>query len=508
MQLLHEYLQRSAALFPDKTALICGDREYTYRTLHESASNFAGALQASGVRRGDRVAIYLDNGAEAVIALFGALQAGACVVPIGTVTPVSRLAHLIAHSGAVVLVAPGVRSRQLREAIAEPQPRMIWSGPPAGEDSGESFAALCAQGTEHPAPPVPLIDLDLAAIIYTSGSTGQPKGVTHIHRSIVTAVECIIEYLENGPDDVILCVLQLNFSYGLLQLLATFRTGGTLVLERGFGYPYEVVKLFPRHHVTGFAGSPTIWAMLLQMSDLDPSMFASVRYITNAAAAIPVPFVARLAGLFPNARIFLMHGLTECLRTTFLPPAEALEHPTSVGKGMKNVELWLEDEDGHRLPPGGTGELVVRSSTIMVGYWNDPVETARRLVNGPLPWERTLHSGDTFRTDADGNLYFVARSDEIIKSRGERVSPVEVESVIYRLQPVAECRVIGVPDGLLGDRIRAEIVVREGERLDETMVRRECARSLEAFKVPHEIAFVDHLPKTAGGKIKRTRTDP
>ena len=505
MQLLHEYLQLSAERFPDKTALICGDREYTYRELYSKAVRLASGLCDAGIRRGDRVAIYLDNGPDAVVGVFGAWMAGACAVPIGTVTPVNRLAHLVSHSGATFVIVPGARLRQVREALANPCPQLLWTGPAGDHESEGSLQTLLARQPGDLQVADPMIDLDLAAIIYTSGSTGQPKGVTHTHRSIDTAVESIIGYLDNRPDDVILCVLQFNFSYGLLQLLATFRTGGTLVLEKGFGYPYEVVKQFPRHHITGFAGSPTIWAMLLQMSDLDPAMFASVRYVTNAAAAIPVPFIARLAGLFPNARIFLMHGLTECLRTTYLPPEQVLVRPTSVGKGMRNVELWLEDDAGNRLPPGGMGELVVRSSTVMVGYWNDPQETARRLVTGPHPWERTLHSGDTFRTDADGYLYFVARSDEIIKSRGERVSPVEVENVIYTLAPVAECRVIGVPDSVLGDRVRAEIVLREGGVLDETTVRRECARVLETYKVPHEVAFVGSLPKTVGGKIIRTR---
>ncbi|CAG1773125.1 partial fatty-acyl-CoA synthase, partial [uncultured bacterium] len=352
--------------------------------------------------------------------------------------------------------------------------------------------------------PRPVTDAsDLAAIIYTSGSSGTPKGVTHTHGSATAAIESIVEYLDNGPDDVILSVLQLNFSYGILQLLATVRTQATLVLENGFGYPYEVVKQFRRYGVTGFAGAPTIWAMLLQLKDITPEAFATVRYITNAAAAIPAPFVPRLAALFSNARIYLMHGMTECFRTAYLPPAEVLTDPTSIGRPMRDVELWLEDEDGQRLGPGATGELVIAGPTLMAGYWNDPEGTERMLRPRTDAPGRALHSGDIFRTDERGYFYFVARKDDIIKSRGEKVSPVEVEGVIYQLPEVRECRVIGIPDPVLGHRLRAEIILREGLSLEDTKVKAQCIRHLEPFKVPQEVAFVTELPKTAGGKIVR-----
>lgn len=504
--LIHDYLIDACRRKPDAVALICGDSRYTYADIAQAAAAFARFLFEQGLKKGDRVATYLGNGYDVVVALFGTMMAGGCVVPIGAVSPVERCCSVVRHCGARVIVLPEARIESLLPYLQQTgQPPLFVT-----TESGSGIAGLYrfedVTGSGAGAPvtaPVRVIDADLAAIIYTSGSSGKPKGVTHTHRSIDTAIRSVTGYLQNDEDDVILCVLQMNFSYGLLQLLATFRTGATFVLEKGFGYPYEVVRQFRRHGVTGFAGSPTIWAMILQLEGLKPDDFATVRYITNAAAAIPEPFVARLAGLFRNARIYLMHGLTECLRTGFLPPEEAVQNPTSIGRAMENVELWIEDDDGNRLGPGKVGEMVVRSSTMMAGYWNDPEGTARMLLPGPYPWERVLHTGDLFRTDEKGYFYFVARKDDVIKSRGEKVSPVEVEAVIYQLPPVAECRIVGEPDELLGNRVRAEIVLRQGEVLDEVAVKGHCAAHLEPYKVPHDVVFVEKLPKTEGGKIIR-----
>jgi acyl-CoA synthetase (AMP-forming)/AMP-acid ligase II len=219
---------------------------------------------------------------------------------------------------------------------------------------------------------------------------------------------------------------------------------------------------------------------------------------------MPPSFIPKLRKIFPHTRIFLMHGLTECLRTTYLPPDQIDARITSVGRGMPNVELWIEDADGRRLPPGQPGELVVRGSNVMLGYWNDPETTAKVIRPGRFPWERILHSGDLFRQDQEGYFYFVARKDEVIKSRGERIAPKEIEDVLYQLDEVHEARVIGVPDPILGQAIRAEIVLKEGRTLTERQVKGYCKDHLEDFKTPNVVAFVAAIPKTAGGKIKRT----
>jgi acyl-CoA synthetase (AMP-forming)/AMP-acid ligase II len=502
--LLHEYLTRSARLTPDKVALVCGSVRSTYGELAAAAGSFAGFLAKRGLQRGDRVAVYIDSSPETVIAIFGVLQAGGCLVVINPATQAERLGYILENCNARSLVCGVEKRAQVQQAAAScsVRPVTIWTG--AGEEGEEGVSFSRIRTEARPSPDVRLIDNDLAAIIYTSGSTGKPKGVTLLHRNLNTAVECIAEYLENNAEDVILGVLPLSSSYGLLQVLVTFWTGGRVVLEKGFGYPYEIIKRMKEENVTGLAGAPTIWAIILRLEGLEKEDFSSLRYITNAAAAMPASFVPRLRKVFPTTKIFLMHGLTECLRTTFLPPDELETRTTSVGRGMRNIELWIEDADGQRLGPGHVGEMIVRGSTLMAGYWNDPEGTAKALIPGPLPWEKVLRTRDLFRMDEDGYFHFVARSDELIKSRGEKVSPIEVEDVIYTIDAVNEVRVIGVPDPILGQAIRAEIVLKEGRTLAAQEVKAHCRRFLEDFKVPQAVEFVGSLPKTQGGKIKRS----
>jgi acyl-CoA synthetase (AMP-forming)/AMP-acid ligase II len=502
--LIHDYLARSAKRFPEKTALVCGAERTSYARLDAMASSFAAHLLASSLERGDRVLICLENSLEAVAAIFGTLRAGGCMVVVNPTTPPDRFSYLVQHAGARFVVCPGGRAGTI---AAENRPGAVPPGLIVAGD-GDLPAGACSLNALLRRPgvldPPPLISTDLAAIIYTSGSTGRPKGVTLTHLNFDTVCESVEEYLENSADDVILSVLQLSFGYGLLQLLVTVRTGGTLILEKGFGYPYDLVRTLKEAKVTGFAGVPTLFALLLQLSTLGEERFGHLRYVTNAAAAMPQSFIPRLRTVFPQTRIYLMHGLTEVLRTTYLPPDQIDRRPASVGKGMRNVELWIEDDDGNRLGPGGVGELVVRGANVMVGYWNDLEATSKVLLPGRYPWERVMHSGDLFSVDEEGYFTFVARKDDIIKCRGEKVSPLEVENAIYRLDGVLECRVIGVADPLLGQAIRAEIVLKPEAALEEGAVRAHCRRSLEDYKVPQVIAFVEALPKTAGGKIRRT----
>ncbi len=502
--LLHEYLHQAARRHPKKTALVAGEQRWTYHALDEKASAVAGHLLRRGLVRGDRVAVYLENSAEQVAAIFGILRAGACIVVVNPTTQVERLGYILSHGEARYLFAPvekhGIVMRALEQSAVRPEP--IWVGGMPPDGSGVLFDELLKPATATALPRV--IDEDVASIIYTSGSTGKPKGVTHLHRTIDVAVDAIIEYLENGEEDVILDVLPLSSSYGLLQLLVTVKTCARLVLEKGIGYPFEVIKKIREEKVTGMAGAPTVWAILLKLENVKPSDVVTLRYITNAAAALPASFVPRLKVLFPHTKLFLMHGLTECLRTTYLPPAQLDTRPTSVGVGMPNVELWVQGPDGNRLPPGVAGEMVVRGSNIMAGYWRDPEATAKMIIPGKHPWERILRTGDLFKTDEEGYFYFVARSDELIKSRGEKVSPIEVEDVVYLMPEVLEARVIGVPDQVLGQAIRAEIVLKDGQQLSIQQVKGHCRKHLEDFKVPHQVEFVVGLPKTQGGKIKRS----
>jgi acyl-CoA synthetase (AMP-forming)/AMP-acid ligase II len=299
-------------------------------------------------------------------------------------------------------------------------------------------------------------------------------------------------------------VLPLAFDYGLYQVLMGFKLGATVVLERSFAFPVKVLEAMTRERVTIFPGVPTIFSLLMNIKTLSQHDLSALRMITNTAAALSEQHIKELRALFPQAILFSMYGLTECKRVTYLPPDQLDIRPTSVGRGMPNEEVWLVDETGRRLPNGNTGELVIRGSHVMRGYWEKPDETAKRLRPGPNPGEMLLYSGDIFRTDAEGYLYFVARKDDVIKSRGEKVSPREVENVLYGMEGVHEAAVVGVPDPILGQAVKAFVALRPGFSYSERDIIKYCLAHLESFMAPKYVTFVDALPKTDTGKIKKT----
>jgi acyl-coenzyme A synthetase/AMP-(fatty) acid ligase len=312
----------------------------------------------------------------------------------------------------------------------------------------------------------------------------------------------ILTYLKNTADDVVINVLPLAFDYGLYQLLMTFRFGGRLVLERGFTYPAAALQRIQAERVTGLPLVPTIAAMLLQM-DLGKFDLSSLRYLSNTGQALPVEHIKRLREVVPHVAIYSMYGLTECKRVSYLPPDQIDVRPGSIGRGMPNEEIYIVDDTGKRLGPGETGELVVRGANVMKGYWERPEDTERTYRPGPLPYERVLYTGDLMRMDDEGYYYFVGRKDDIIKSRGEKVSPREVENALHACAGVAEAAVIGVPDALLGQAIKAFVVTKPGASLTAKDVQRHCAAHLEDFMVPKHIEFLAELPKGATGKIDK-----
>jgi len=313
-------------------------------------------------------------------------------------------------------------------------------------------------------------------------------------------------------DVVFLCLLypiagliisRLAFDYGLYQVLMAVRVAATVVLERSFAFPLRALEIMVRERVTVFPGVPTMFAMLLGLPSLSRFDLSNLRLITNTAAALPEARIAEITAAFPGARLYSMYGLTECKRVTYLPPEELARRPGSVGRGIPGTEVWLVDERGQRLPNGREGELVIRGDHVMRGYWEKPDETAERLRPGPNPGELVLYSGDVFRTDADGYLYFVARKDDIIKSRGEKVSPREVENALHAFPGVSDAAVIGVPDAMLGEAVKAFVVLREGVQATERDLIRHCLGRLESFMVPKSVEFVGALPTTVTGKVYR-----
>ena len=493
---VEDFLHDSARRFPDKIALIAGERRISYRALATDAARLARALRGRGVGRGERVVIFLDNSPETVIAIFAVLQAGAVFSVVNPGTKLDKLAYILNNCGARALIT---------------EPRLMAVASEAAKSAPSVAFTFLTPFIDLPYEEVddekqnPGIDLDLAMIVYTSGSTGFPKGVMMTHQNVVAAASSITAYLESAADDVVLSVLPLAFDYGLYQALMCAKVGATLVLEKSFTYPAVLLDKLRRERVTGLPLVPTVAAVLLQLKDLVPGAFPDLRYITNTAAALPPAHIARLQELFPATKIYSMYGLTECKRCTYLPPAQLPVRPGSVGIAIPGTEAYVVDETGRKVPPGVTGELVIRGGHVMKGYWGDPQATERALRPGPFPWEKVLYTGDLFRTDDEGYLYFVARKDDIIKSRGEKVSPKEVENVLYELAGVREAAVVGVPDPVLGMAIKAVISTDPQAGLTERDVIRHCARRLEDFMVPKSVEFRDGLPKSANGKISRSQ---
>jgi acyl-CoA synthetase (AMP-forming)/AMP-acid ligase II len=430
------------------------------------------------------------------------LKASAIVSIVNPLTKSDKLAYLLNDCRARVLVTDAHLAHVWKDAVARsPHTTAIISS--GASAPGASSFDDAARATDAP-PPRRCIDVDLASIIYTSGSTGEPKGVMLTHRNMLTACASISEYLRIAPDDVILCALPLAFDYGLYQMIMAFAAGARLVLERSFAFPTQVLELFAREKITGFPGVPTIFAVIAGMKSLDAFDFSSIRYVTNTAAALPVQHITMLRKMFPDARIYSMYGLTECKRCTYLPPEDIDRKPESVGIAIPNTELWLVDDKDQKLGANQVGQLVIRGATVMKGYWEKPEATARKLRPGPVPGEQVLYTGDLCRLDDEGYLYFVGRMDDIIKSRGEKVAPKEVEAALYSIEGVKEAAVIGVPDDLLGQAVKAFVVLHDGATLDARAIIRECQARLESFMVPKHVEIVAELEKGATGKIQKT----
>lgn len=504
--LLQTSFEHNVARHPDKIALVCNGARHTYSDVNLLAEALAGTLQRRGVKHGDRVATFIDNSLEAVVSIYAALKCGAVIMPVNPLTRDAKLAYLLNDSRASVLITQSALMSVASVALS--QNTSVHTCIVTGDDfiapDGERFLRY-ADLQRSPGPGGPrIIDQDLAGIIYTSGSTGDPKGVMLTHLNMVTAARSISTYLGLTGDDIILCALPLAFDYGLYQVLMGFHVGATVVLQASFAFPVQVLGVMQRERVTVFPGVPTMFSLLMGMSTLRDHPLPALRMITNTAAALSEEHISRLRNLFPQARLFSMYGLTECKRVSYLSPEQLDIRPTSVGRGMPNEEVWLVDESGRRLPNGSTGELVVRGSHVMRGYWEKPDETRERLKPGPMPGEMVLYSGDVFRTDDEGYLYFVARKDDIIKSRGEKVSPREVENVLYSLPGVREAAVIGVSDPILGQAVKAFLVIDGGQQYSERDVIKHCLTRLESFMAPKYVEFVAELPKTDTGKIKKS----
>jgi long-chain acyl-CoA synthetase len=514
--LVNHFLETSARRIPNKIALICGEKRLTYNEINQAADKLAQALIKQGAVRQDRIIIFMDSSVEAVIALFAVLKAGCAFIIANSTMKAKKLGYIINDSGTCIIIAQDNKARIVNAAIKDAAflKNIIWC-PGAkekisNEDSNHkgisvfSWNSLMNDSSSlEPEHTCRNIDLDIATIIYTSGSTGEPKGVVSAHCNVVAAVRSITTYLENVEQDIILNTLPLSFDYGLYQVLMVFAFGGTVVLEKSFAFPFKIIETIQKERVTGFPIVPTMLAILLQMENLAKFDFSSLRYISNTAAALPVAHIKKLRSMFPTVKVFSMYGLTECKRVSYLPPKYLESKPDSVGIPIPNEEVFIVDEAGKEVAPNEIGELVVRGANVMRGYWNAVDETAKTFRAGKRLGEILLYTGDLFRRDEQGFLYFVGRKDDMIKSKGERISPKEIENILCGIDGIAEAAVIGVPDEIMGSAIKAFVIKHKDAQLTEKEVINYCTLNLEPFMVPKYLEFMETFQKTPSGKIDK-----
>jgi long-chain acyl-CoA synthetase len=503
--LVNEFLERTAAKTPEKEALIFQQQRLTYLELNNFANGLGNALLELGLQKLDRVAIYLDNSIEAVVSIFGILKAGGVFVLINPQTKARKLEYILKDCQVRFLITDSKLGLNYQGCDNDLQVISIDRNQAVEniENSANHYVWDLIDRSSSTQPPNTCIDIDLCSLIYTSGSTGKPKGVMLSHLNMVSAANSITTYLENTCDDIILNCLPLSFDYGLYNLLMPFKFGGTVILEKSFVYPFQLIGLVNKERVTGLPLVPTIISIFLQVKNLENYDFSSLRYLTSTGQALPPSHLLRLNRLLSPTKIYSMYGLTECKRVFYLPPAEILLRPTSVGKAMPNIEVYLVDENGTKISqPDTVGELIVRGSNVMQGYWNRPEATAKVFKRGDLG-DQNLRTRDLFKTDKEGYFYFVGRTDDLIKTGGEQVSPKEVEDILCELAGVNQAVVYGVAHEFLGQAIQAALVLESGSGLTAADILEYCSVHLEKHMIPKHLEILPELPKTLTGKINR-----
>ena len=514
-QLLHELALTAARRAPRSIALTVDGQSQAYAELAETIERCATGLVRLGVGRGDRVAFYLDKRLETVATAFGAACAGAVFVPVNPVLKAEQVAHILRDCNVRVLVTTRERLDALSatlEACADLRQIVVVGDAHGATVPGKdvipwSRVVAEAGGARHR-----VIDTDMVAILYTSGSTGKPKGVVLSHRNMVAGAKSVASYLENDASDTILSALPLSFDAGFSQLTTAFHAGARVVLLN-YLMPRDVLVALGRERVTGLTAVPPLWIQLAQL-DWPQTIAETLRYIANTGGRMPRETLQRLRSLLPRTKPYLMYGLTEAFRSTYLPPSEVDRRPDSIGKAIPNAEILVLRPDGTPCAPDEPGELVHRGALVSLGYWNDAEKTGERFK--PLPVgaggreaglmldEIAVFSGDTVRMDAEGFLYFIGRRDEMIKTSGYRVSPTEVEEALYATRMVGEVAAFGVPHETLGQAIVVVATAPSNADLDVAALLAQCRRTLPAYMVPSRIDVRQGpLPRNPNGKIDR-----
>ena len=505
----HDLLRNSVERYPEKVAIVEGRAEYTYEELDRKSSSLCAALIGEGVKKGDRVGVYMEKSWEAVVAMLAASKAGAAFVNVNPMLKPPQVRYIAEDCDVRVMIGDSAKLDSLEPQTVE---RAFYKGekPRSGgvtgalTDLSEVLDEGAGDGVDRHA-----LENDLGTILYTSGSTGLPKGVAFSQRNLVVGAQIVSTYLENTESDRILSALPFSFDYGLNQLTTALRVGATLILQHS-RLPGDLLRGLRRYEATGLAGVPPLWSLLLRNArSLEEEPLEHLRYITNSGGRIPQANLDELRRLLPRTKIYLMYGLTEAFRSTYLPP-DALDRGTEcIGKAIPNTEI-LVIRDGRECAPGEVGELVHRGPTVAQGYWGKEEATAKAYRPNPvappdlLNGERVVYSGDLVRRDEDGFLYFVGREDAMIKSQGYRMSPEEIENVLISTGMVREACAFGVPDPDLGHQVMAVVSLKEdGEEDAVESIREYVIKNAPPYMVPKEIMVQDELPKTSSGKIDR-----
>lgn len=510
--LLHDLIRNSAAVRPDADALLYQQETLTYASLLQHVERVALSFKALGLCRGDRIAIYLEKRFEAVIAIFATTLAGGIFVPVNPALKSEQVNYILQDCGAKILIT-SVRRLETLQVVLSIQHNLHITIVVDTENESQINRSLrvvpwLEMSTNSVQKVTKVIDNDMAAIIYTSGSTGKPKGVTLSHRNLVAGAESVSTYLHNHSDDRILTVLPLSFDYGLSQLTTAFYVGATNILMN-YWLPRDILEHVATHQATGLAAVPPLW---IQLATLDWHEINSLRYITSSGGAIPLSVIQRFRKMLPTTHIFSMYGFTEAFRSTYLAPKEIDCRPNSIGKAVPNAEVFVLRQDGTHCAPEEPGELVHRGATVALGYWGDRKKTARVFKaitssqHGMPLSEIAAWSGDTVKIDTDGFLYFIERRDAMIKSSGYRISPTEIEEILYSIENVREAVVFGVPHLTLGQAIVALITAQPDTALDVEAAILFCRNKLPNYMCPHhlEIRQFD-LPRNLNDKIDRNK---
>ena len=510
--LIWHLLRESARIFPNKEALVHGEERLTYREVADRVGRLATGLQNAGLRRGDRIGICVEPSVAQVLSIFAISKAGGVFVPINAQLFPEQVAHIATDCGMKGLITKPARLSSMAALLSQiPSLEFaVLAGkeeePPQASLPWHRLEDLCQTAAPQDRREQP-ISKDLAAILYTSGSTGKPKGVMLSHANVIAGSSIVSTYLEITSAERILAVLPFSFDAGMNQLMTAFHQGGTIVLLN-FVFARDIVQMLLKERITGLAGVPTLWSLLAQPnSTLQKQPLPDLRYITNTGGAMPQAVLAVLRKALPTTKVFLMYGLTEAFRSTYLPPSEVDRRPTSMGKAIPDTEILVVAENGQLCKPGEIGELVHRGPTVSMGYWGRPEETSKALrPNTLLPpelgdCERVCYSGDLVKTDEEGFLYYVGRRDTMIKSSGFRISPTEVEEVLFQSGGLRQAAVIGIPDEALGQTIKAFVVPRDGQALDPDELIAYCAEKMPRYMVPRAVEILNELPKTTSGKV-------